>query len=218
MKIQRIDGYSDSRFREDVLKQHGAFLIDDAYPCQIFIRDKDSAVIDYHDGSDIKEIIDEFRFYAKHITKFYAKDGRLLKSHDDIELLKIGVDQLQPSQFYVNAEKLNAIAGWAKNTEHFIIPILKHADGWIILDGHTRLYLAKMLNMEVVYAYEDSSDEYIHDFVAEARRRKIHAIQDLILVSSADYELLWHKFCDDYFNRQAEAQEECSGEHESAMS
>lgn len=206
MKIQRIDSYVDNRFEEVVLKQHGAFLIDDTYPCQFFICDMGSAIIDCHDECNIGEIIDAFRFYAKHIRKFYAKDGRLLKSYDDVELIKIGIDKLQPSQFYVNREKLNAIRCWAKDPEHFIVPILKHENELILLDGHTRLYMAKMLNIAEVYAYEDDSNNDIWGFVAEARRRNIYTVHDIALVSSADYELLWHKFCDDYFHRQAEVQ------------
>lgn len=205
MRIERINRYDDSRFQTEVLRQHGAFLVDGQHPCQFLITGPNTAVIDYHDDSKVEEIIDEFRFYAKHITKFFKKDGTLLKCCDDVKLMKVGIDQLQPSQFYINAEKMNAIAAWAKRVEHFIIPVLNHADAWIVLDGHTRLYLAKTLNMEAVYVYEDSSDEYIHDFVAEARRRKIDTIQDLTLVSGEEYALLWDAFCDDYFTRRAES-------------
>ncbi|ODU54940.1 MAG: hypothetical protein ABT01_07330 [Clostridium sp. SCN 57-10] len=78
-----------------------------------------------------------------------------------MELIKIGIDKLQPSQFYVNREKLNAIRCWAKDPEHFIVPILKHENELILLDGHTRLYMAKMLNIAEVYAYEDDSNNDI---------------------------------------------------------
>ncbi len=111
------------------------------------------------------------------------------------------INELQPSQFYINSEKMNNIASWAKNTEHFIIPVLKKGNDLIVLDGHTRLYLAKKLNIEEVYVYEDSSDDYIWGFVDEAKKRNINTINDLKLVSNEDYKELWHKFCDDFFNK-----------------
>ncbi len=204
MKIQRINTYDDIRFNEEVLKQHGAFLIDDKYPCQFLIKDINSAIMYYHDYDNIEEIIEEFRFYTKHISKFYDSDGKLIKNYDDVKLFKVNINNLQPSQFYISSEKMNNIASWAKSNEHFIVPILKNENNLIILDGHTRLYLAKTLNIEEIYAYEDSSDAYIWGFVEEARKRNIHTINDLKLVSSEDYEILWNKFCDDYFNRQAD--------------
>lgn len=203
MKIQRIDKYDDDRFMREVLKQHGGFLIDEKYPCQFLIIDINSATIYYHDYDNVEVIIDEFRFYTKHITEFYDKDGKLIKSYDDVKLFKVNIDKLQPSQFYVSSEKINNISCWAKSNEHFIVPVLKNENELIILDGHTRLYLAKTLNIDEIYAYEDVSDEYIWGFVDEAKRRNIYSINDLELVSNADYEILWHKFCDDYFSKHS---------------
>ncbi len=201
MKIQRINTYDDIRFEGQVLKQHGAYLIDDKFPCQFLIRDIDSAIVYYHDYDNIVEIIDEFRFYAKHICNFYNADNMLIKNYDNVKLFMANINELQPSQFYINSEKMNNIANWAKNTEHFIIPVLKKGNDLIVLDGHTRLYLAKKLNIEEVYVYEDSSDDYIWGFVDEAKKRNINTINDLKLVSNEDYKELWHKFCDDFFNR-----------------
>ena len=199
MKIQRIDTYNDTRFNGDVLKQHGAYLIDDEYPCQFLIKGIDSATVYYHDYDNISEIIDEFRFYTKHISKFYDKDNTLIKSYDEIKLLKINIDKLQPSQFYISSEKLENIATWAKTPEDFIIPVLRREDETIILDGHTRLYLAKKLNIKEVYVYDDYSDEHIWGFVGEAKNRNIYTISDLEPVSDEDYAGLWHKYCDEYF-------------------
>ncbi len=79
MKIQRINTYDDIRFEGQVLKQHGAYLIDDKFPCQFLIKDIDSAIVYYHDYDNIVEIIDEFRFYTKHICNFYNADNMLIK-------------------------------------------------------------------------------------------------------------------------------------------
>ena len=59
MDIKRIDSYEDERFRKKVLKQHGAFEVDDLlYEVEI-ISDYEAVV--RGDSKYIKEIIEEFR-------------------------------------------------------------------------------------------------------------------------------------------------------------
>lgn len=45
MEIERINACQDSRFDPDILRQHGAFLIDGRYPCGFRILDGRSAKI-----------------------------------------------------------------------------------------------------------------------------------------------------------------------------
>jgi len=51
MDIERINDYSDRRFREIVLWQHGAFLAD-GRPCEFEITGPDSAAVFYGNYSD----------------------------------------------------------------------------------------------------------------------------------------------------------------------
>ena len=66
--IQRIDRYDDERFSQNVLYQHGAFLVN-GKPYEIEVIDRSSAVVRGEDTSLYSELIDMFRFYAGHITR-----------------------------------------------------------------------------------------------------------------------------------------------------
>ena len=72
MDIQRINTYTDPRFSRRVLNQHGCFLVDGT-PCEIEIISDSEAVI--HGGSTgiFPALIEEFCFYAPHITRFTAQ-------------------------------------------------------------------------------------------------------------------------------------------------
>lgn len=205
MKIQRIDSYSNNLFKKEILNQHGAYLIDEKYPCEFLITSSDSAIIYYHNYNNInalKEIAEEFRFYSKNITKFFDNNNNLLFKYKPIELFEIEIMKLQPSQFYVNMQKIDAIKTWAENIDNFIIPIADIDNQKVILDGHTRLYLASMLGYKKVLAFYDDADECIKYFGNEAKKRNILKITDLKAVDENDYIKLWHKFCDDYFTKK----------------
>ena len=109
MNIQRINSYTDDRFTPEILRQHGAFLIDGKYPCGFEIVDDRSAKMYYHDYEDtekVEEILEAFRFYTGHITRFYTPEGDLLKEYEPVKLFDLPLREIQPSQFYVDQEKL----------------------------------------------------------------------------------------------------------------
>ncbi len=85
MEIQRINEYADERFDPGILRQHGAFLVD-GHPCSFRILDGRSAQVYYHDYTDMEEILDTFRFYTGHISRFYRSDGSMLKEYEDVEV------------------------------------------------------------------------------------------------------------------------------------
>ena len=62
VQIKRIDTYSDDRFSQEALYQHGCFLIDDL-PFEIKIISSKEAVVYGKEKSLYPELIDEFRFY-----------------------------------------------------------------------------------------------------------------------------------------------------------
>lgn len=196
--IKRIDSYKDSRFDQEALDQHGCFIVNGKYPYQVKIISKDSALIE-GERKYIKEVIDEFRFFSEHISKFYARDGRLIESFEPVSIFELAIDQIQPSQFYVDEEKLNAIKSFVKSPTDIIIPIAKQNDLIISLDGHTRLKLATKLGFEFVYAYISEDFDGTDYFVKESQKRGIKAVNDMILLSHEDYIEKWDKFCDEYF-------------------
>ena len=71
MEIKRINSYDDNRFSQTVLLQHGCFLAD-GKPYEVEIISDYEAVISGEDQTVYSEIIEEFRFYTPHITRFYS--------------------------------------------------------------------------------------------------------------------------------------------------
>lgn len=205
MEITRINHYTDERFSARVLKQHGAFLIDQVHPCEFEIINEDTAIINYHDYCQIEPIITKFRFYAEHIVNFVDSAGRLLKSYPPVDKFWLDLDEIQPSQFFVDAEKVAALEEFIKQETDVIIPVIKTDQRYISLDGHTRLYLAHQKGFNRVQGFIADTDEYIYGFVNEAKLRGIHYVSDIKKISHEDYQKLWHQFCDDFFAKvQAE--------------
>lgn len=73
MDIKRIDTYHNSRFSQRALNQHGCFLVgNDPYEVEI-LSDRE-AVIRGKDPESYIKVIDAFRFYTPHISRFYNQD------------------------------------------------------------------------------------------------------------------------------------------------
>ena len=47
---------------------------------------------------------------------------------------------MQPSQFYVRAEKLKAVQTFIGKPEDVVVQVIPYGDRFVSLDGHTRLY------------------------------------------------------------------------------
>ncbi|MGN1408637.1 MAG: hypothetical protein ACI4XJ_00520 [Eubacteriales bacterium] len=206
MEIKRINSYTDPRFSPEVLRQHGGFLIGDhsgaEMPYEVKIISCDSAVVYGENPNFFEELIEEFRFYAPQITKFYSKDNSPLLILPDAERIRVKLDDIQPSQFFVDRDKADALRGFIKCGDDIVLQILRSGGKTISLDGHTRLYLACEMGFDSVLAVESESDSYIFDFVAEANRRGIFTPRDLILLPHDEYEVKWNAYCDEFFRER----------------
>ncbi len=206
MEIVRINSYNDPRFAQNVLLQHGAFLADDE-PCSFEIIGRDSAVLccpTRFCQQEIDELLDEFRFYAEHITTFYNKEGVLLRNYPPVALFSVELSQLQPSQFYVDEDKLAAISSFVKSGEDVIIPLTpeKETGRFVSLDGHTRLYRAYQLGCRTVYGFlTEDTGGYIRHFVAEAKKQGVFSPCDIVVLPHEQYRKKWDDFCDAFFHR-----------------
>lgn len=198
-KIQRINNYDDERFHKEILRQHGAFVVDDKYNCSFKIVNDDSAIIFFDKEIDVLQLIDEFRFYSEHIVNFYNKNMELIKVFSPIKVFSILIRDIQPSQFFVDMDKIKAIQSFINNEEDIIIPLAKLKDSFISLDGHTRLYYAVSRGYTKVKGYLTEPGDYLEGFVEEARKRKVYSPYNLELISHEDYKIKWDKFCDDFF-------------------
>ena len=198
MKITRINVYEDKRFSAKALLQHGCFLAADE-PYEVVIISDNEAVIDGADEAVYTAVIEEFRFYTPHIPRFYNKDGQTVVKYPPVQLLTLRLDQIQPSQFFVDEEKIKAISSFINEPQDIIVQVLPNEDHFISLDGHTRVYYAVMKGWESVRAVVESSDEWVYRFVDEARKRGIHTPKEMTLVSHEEYKEKWNRFCDDFF-------------------
>lgn len=202
MNITRINTYDDHRFSQEALNQHGCYLADGDAPIEIKIISQSEAII-IGDEAYFDEVIDEFRFNSEHITKFYDESGKIVKQFRDLELFELDIDKIQPIQFFVDKDKLEAVKSFVNGEEDVIIPIAMHEGTYASLDGHTRLYLAYILGFKHVYAYFSEDFDGFDYFFDEARKRNIYAIKDLILLEHEEYVEKWDKFCDEYYmNRE----------------
>lgn len=198
MEIHRIDTYTDNRFSQSALYQHGCFLVDEA-PYEIEIISDFEAIIRGENKALYPEIIVEFRFYTPHITRFFDGDRRLVKEFPQAQLLTIHIDQIQPSQFFVDEDKIAAVSTFIQEPQDIIIQVLPYEGRYVSLDGHTRLYYAVMKGWDHVRAVIEYSDDWVYGFVEEAKKRSIYSPKDMVLVSHGEYEEKWNRFCDDFF-------------------
>ena len=198
MTIKRIDSYTDSRFSQIALNQHGVYLVDDE-SYQVEITDSSSAVIYGKDSAVYKTLIEEFHFHAPHIFKFYDTSARLIAEYPAPALFDVSLESIQPSQFYVSEEKLKAVQTFICTPEDVVVQVISYGNRFISLDGHTRLYLSVQKGFSSVKAVESETDDYVWTFVHEAERRNIATPKDMILLPHEEYKNLWYRYCDDVF-------------------
>ncbi len=200
-KIERINTYNDKRFDPEILKQHGAFLVNEKFVCQFQIFQRTCAVVTWEGNIDLEALIKEFRFYAEHVTKFYDRNYHLLREYPAISLFRIPLWKIQPSQFYVDMDKTKALKPMIRKPEDIIIPINSFGTRYISLDGHTRLYLVVQKGFEYVSCFFTEDNEICLKFAKEAQRRRVFAPTDLILLPHEEYLIRWVGFCDQFFQR-----------------
>ena len=199
MEIKRVTDYNNPIFSQIVLNQRGAFLIDEE-PYEIEIISSDSALVRGKNRENFKKLIEYFRYYSPHILNFFDENDKKIISFEKKRVLNLEVDKIQPSQFYIDEDKVNALKSFIKNSNDIIIQVIQSDEGYICVDGHTRLFIAFLKNFKTVHAIETEFDDDTNYFVSQAKKRNIFTIKDLKLVSHNDYKNLWIDFCNSYFN------------------
>ncbi len=167
MEIVRINSYSDPRLSTKVLAQHGCFTVGE-HPFEVEIISQNAAVVRGHPVEYYSQVIEEFRFYAPHICLFYSENGTKLREYPKKQLFALSLSQIQPSQFYVDEDKVAAVKTFVYQAEDIVIPVLPHKGRYISLDGHTRLFCGLQRGFGQVLAFADESGDYIFHFAAEA--------------------------------------------------
>lgn len=201
ISIERINSYEDQRFSKNILLQHGAFVINEDFLYEIEIVDKDSAIVYGDNRRYFKEVIEEFHFYAEHISKFYDKNKKLIKEYEEVNTFYVDIRDIQPSQFYIDKTKKEAVSSFINKEDDIIVPLIKCENRYVSLDGHTRISVGIDKGFTGVKGFITNSYDYIYDFVKEAKLRSIMSPKDMIELTHEDYKNKWNKFCDNYFNK-----------------
>ena len=136
MRIDRINTYDDNRFSQEALYQHGCYIVDGDVPVEIKIISQTEALIKGGEAY-FDEVIEEFRFNAEHITNFYDESGKLIKKFKDVEVFKLDLDKIQPIQFFIDSDKLEAVKSFVNREEDVIIPVTKREDTYASLETDT---------------------------------------------------------------------------------
>ena len=210
MDIQRIDTYTDPRFPQEVLYQHGAFLAD-GRPWAFRVVSDHEAVVSAEDLNEaaLAEAVEAFRFYAEHITAFYDEAGTCLLRLPPVARRETDIDALQPTQFSVDREKCAAVGRFIHSAADIVIPVTALEDGTLcVLDGHTRLYEAWRRGIRRAMVIDAPGWAALPDFVREARARGVRHIRDMALYSPEEQKEKWHDWCDAYFAARSRPEED----------
>ncbi len=152
---------------------------------------------------DIKAIV-ENSFVSSHCEEnVYTKE-----IEPSVELFRIDINSIQPSQLTVNINKLERLSKWIKKEADIIIPVIKIKDNIVAIDGHTRLLRAHQLGFQYLYAYyeTESYDEQLYNtFVSWCYDNSIYRIRDLEtkIVSEKEHEQLWVARCQNYIRNRS---------------
>lgn len=201
MRIVRMNNYTDTRFSQAVLYQHGAYLVDDR-PYEIEIVSPETAVVRGKDPDYFLQLIQAFLFHAPHIHIFIDIQENIIAEFPKPKLLELSLDQIQPSQFFIDEMKLAAVKTFIKNEGDIIIQVWPWNGRYVALDGHTRLYLAVQKQYTKVNTVESETDEHTINFVTEAQKRGVFSPKDMRLLSHEAYQIKWEQYCDTYFNER----------------
>ena len=146
-------------------------------------------------------MIKEFRFNAPQITRFYDSDNKLISEFKQEQLVTIKIEDIQPSQFFIDKTKLEAVKTFIHEPGDIVIQAKPWNNRYISLDGHTRLYLAVERGYETVKAGISESDEWVWSFIEEAAKRGITTPKDMQLLPHDQYEIQMNQYCDNVFEK-----------------
>jgi len=112
------------------------------------------------------------------------------------------LDEIQPSQLFINSEKLSLVMKISDANPRSIefIPVKKIGDRVVFVDGHTRAFASFLRGMSEVKVYweEDELDWDEYEICVDwCRKEGINTIADLKerVIPSKEYQVLWLDRC-----------------------
>ncbi len=122
-----------------------------------------------------------------------------------MEIGKLTLKELQPSQFYISETKLSAVESWFDPCDlsgFEPIPVKILDDIPVMTDGHTRAAAALRAGMVSVPLIADPDDldwDMYRECVRECRNRGVNTPADLLsrIISETEYREKWDAWCDE---------------------
>ena len=116
-------------------------------------------------------------------------------------MMKLG--EIQPSQLFINSEKLSLVMKTFDVNPRSIepIPVKKIGDQVVFVDGHTRAFASFLRGMSEVKVYweEDELDWDAYEVCVDwCKKEGINTIADLKerVIPSKEYQVLWLDKCE----------------------
>ncbi|WP_254543526.1 hypothetical protein [Halomarina pelagica] len=131
----------------------------------------------------------------------------------DADSFAVPVDAPRPSQLYLSSEKLVRALAWFDADEPSYDPLpairLEGVEGWVLIDGHTRAFLAALSGATELRLREDDDDHpraLYAECVGWCEAEGVTSVRDLFgrVVGPWTYEERWLARC----RRAAERLEE----------
>jgi hypothetical protein len=118
-------------------------------------------------------------------------------------VFQMKLDSIQPSQLYINSEKLGYVMKSHQQPNHVFvrpIPVKKLGDQVVFVDGHTRAFAAFLFGLSEIPVYWEDEELDWNEYeicVEWCKEEGIHTISDLKnrIVSDKDYQVLWLDRC-----------------------
>ena len=158
---------------------------DKKYHYEFEIHDDQARVI-YDNILHIKDAIAAFRKYNKHIVRFYNSDRSFYLAFDDIHTFKLPLDILQPSKFFIDEEKYNAIEKHLEN-ERLVVPVTILDDEYVLLDGHARVKYLIDNYVKMIDVYLDTPDIDCQNRVYIAKENNLFKVKNMEILPHEEY-------------------------------
>lgn len=148
----------------------------------------------------IKDAIKEFRKYNLQVNSFYNENRSFYQGFDPVQTFKLPIDILQPSQFFLDKEKIDNIEKYLPD-EDFYVPVCIIDDEYVLLDGHSRVRYLYDNYIKMVNVYMDEPCEMTQEYIYVAKENNLFKIKQLELLPHEEYlEYLKQAFNEDNYN------------------
>lgn len=151
-----------------------------------FEVNKNQALVKYDSILFIKDAINEFRKYNKNVIQFYNSDRSFYLGFDEIHTFKLPIDILQPSKFFIDQDKYNAIEKHLKN-EEFVVPVCIIDDEYVLLDGHTRARYLIDNYIKMIDVYMDTPSIDTQNYVYIAKENNLFKVKNMEILPHEEY-------------------------------